>query len=718
MSTWTEHKAPDGRTYFHNRTTNESAWEKPDDLKSPAELALSKCPWKEYKSDSGKDYFHNTETKESVWSIPEDLLVLKTAVEEEKKRKGGENKSKKPVSNVNAPPPVDSPSKSALEAAMAATLAAYSIPQGGKKAPQGSIGKIETVTQGGSTKVIFKDKKEAMEAFKDLLREKKVPSTANWETALKMISRDPRYEYLSKLNEKKQAFNAYKINKQKEEKEEQRLRDKKAKEDFEDFLMYNDAINSTVKYYRCEEMFGEMPVWKNVNEGDRREIYLDSIRNMQKKEKDEEKRLRRKNTNRLTDILNRMTGIRYDTTWAQAQKMLLDNPAFADDDELLSMDKEDALVVFEDHIRELEKDEELEKDRSKKRIKRQYRKNRDAMIELLDELHEQGKLTSMSLWVELYPTISGDIRFSNSLGQPGSTPLDLFKFYVEDLKSRFYQEKKIIKEILKAKDYEVKTVTSFKDFAAVICDDNRSASLDAGNVKLTYNSLLEKAESKAKEKQKEENRKMRKLETSYRSLLNEFSVTIDTSFESIKGKLEGEPAYEALPTDEDRVRVFREYLKDMEETCYHNHGNKKKKKSRKMKKRSISHSSIDSEEDERGFGIIKEKKRRRKYSDSESSLESEDEYSRHSKKKSKKVKKNHSSSESEHGSNKKKRKSKRPSSPPPLSPPFMISVPPPISSNQPKSPGEASIEEGELSEEELEMKRMQLLKELNEGDRD
>ncbi len=31
--------------------------------------------------------------------------------------------------------------------------------------------------------------------------------------------------------------------------------------------------------------------------------------------------------------------------------MLLDNPAFADDDELLAMDKEDALITFEDHIR-------------------------------------------------------------------------------------------------------------------------------------------------------------------------------------------------------------------------------------------------------------------------------------------------------------------------------------------------------------------------------
>lgn len=31
-------------------------------------------------------------------------------------------------------------------------------------------------------------------------------------------------------------------------------------------------------------------------------------------------------------------------------------------------------------------------------------------------LHEEGKLTSMSLWVELYPVISADMRFSAMLG--------------------------------------------------------------------------------------------------------------------------------------------------------------------------------------------------------------------------------------------------------------------------------------------------------------
>lgn len=50
----------------------------------------------------------------------------------------------------------------------------------------------------------------------------------------------------------------------------------------------------------------------------------------------------------------------------------------------------------------------------------------------------------------------------------------------------------------------------------MVCEDKRSATLDAGNVKLTYNALLEKAETKEKERMKEESKKMRKLENNFR----------------------------------------------------------------------------------------------------------------------------------------------------------------------------------------------------------
>lgn len=68
---------------------------------------------------------------------------------------------------------------------------------------------------------------------------------------------------------------------------------------------------------RIEEMFGETPLWKNVPETERREIYVDCQHNLAKKEKEMSKALRKKNSRRLADILDRMTAIKFNTTWEQ-----------------------------------------------------------------------------------------------------------------------------------------------------------------------------------------------------------------------------------------------------------------------------------------------------------------------------------------------------------------------------------------------------------------
>lgn len=53
------------------------------------------------------------------------------------------------------------------------------------------------------------------------------------------------------------------------------------------------------------------------------------------------------------------------------------------------------------------------------------------------------------------------------LAQRGSTPLDLFKFYVEALRARFPAEKKIIKEILKYNCTPIDLSVSYEDFCSV-----------------------------------------------------------------------------------------------------------------------------------------------------------------------------------------------------------------------------------------------------------
>ena len=168
-SKWSEHKAPDGRIYFYNNTTKQSAWEKPLCLKSPTERLLAQCPWKEYTSDTGKVYYHNTQTKESVWSIPPELAAVKEKIKlEEEKAKNNQDDS---ISKNNSSEK-GAASKSALEAAMAATLAAYAPPtaapaaipaqptttdvSSGKDSNQ--RGSLKNMNITGDGKVVFKDK--------------------------------------------------------------------------------------------------------------------------------------------------------------------------------------------------------------------------------------------------------------------------------------------------------------------------------------------------------------------------------------------------------------------------------------------------------------------------------------------------------------------------------------------------------------------------------
>uniref|UniRef100_H2T461 Pre-mRNA-processing factor 40 homolog A n=1 Tax=Takifugu rubripes TaxID=31033 RepID=H2T461_TAKRU len=566
-SVWTEHKSMDGKTYYYNTETKQSTWEKPDDLKSPAEQMLSKCPWKEYKSDTGKPYYYNSQTKESRWTKPKELEDLEAitapAVQAE---------STASVVAVMEAEPTVAVSEEVVSQATATLTAEV-------KAADEERPELQKKTYKWNTK------EEAKQAFKELLKEKGVSSNSSWEQAMKLIINDPRYSALPKLSEKKQAFNAYKVQTEKEEKEEARIKYKESKETFQRFLENHEKMTSTTRYKKAEQMFAEVEVWSCVPERDRLEIYEDVLFYLAKKEKEQAKQLRKRNWEALKNILDNMANVTYRTTWSEAQQYLLDNPTFAEDEELQNMDKEDALICFEEHIRALEKEEEEEKQKTLLRERRRQRKNREGFQKFLDELHDHGQLHSMSSWMEMYPSLSSDIRFANMLGQPGSTPLDLFKFYVEDLKARYHDEKRIIKDILKDKSFPVEINTNFEDFGSVISSDKRATTLDAGNIKLAFNSLLEKAEAREREREKEEARKMKRKEAAFKNMLKQATPPLEpeTAWESVRDRFLKESAFEDITLEAERKRIFKDFMHVLEHECQHHHS-KTKKHSKKSKK--------------------------------------------------------------------------------------------------------------------------------------
>lgn len=484
---WTEHKAPDGRTYYYNAIEKESRWEKPDEHTSVQEKLRYQSPSCESgtNSDVGSDA--------AVSAIPNDSSTSRN-------------------------------SKAALSA---------------------------------------KNKKEAVEIFKELLRSKKVPGNANWDQANKLVNSDSRYDILKNVSEKKQAFNAYKVQRQKEEREEERQRLKRIKEELDSFLQTCEHMNSSIRYRKAEQMFSHLQVWKSVPERDRREVYEDVVFYLEKKEKEDARILKKKNIKRLKEVFTAMPRVTYQTTWTDAQEYLLDCTEFTENVELQNMDKEDALIVFEEYIRQLEREHIEDMDKHRRLIKRTHRKNREAFLLLLDELHEQGSLHSMSLFVDLFQKIASDERFTAMLGQPGSSPLDLFKFYVEDLKARFYDEKKIVKSILKENNFTIEVDTPFEHFAEVVSRDKRAACLDAGNIKLAFSGMMDKAEQKEKERLKEEARKRRKFETAFRKALVEANIKINSKWHDVKKTISFEDSAEF---DEDsRKRLFHEHIVMLEE---------------------------------------------------------------------------------------------------------------------------------------------------------
>ncbi|EYC32253.1 hypothetical protein Y032_0003g1479 [Ancylostoma ceylanicum] len=645
---WTKHETAEGRVYYYNKITKESSWNKPDELKTPQERQERSTPttssssssnviWKEYKTPEGRAYYYNTVTKETTWTKPESMTAAaatteaaKTTTEEVKKEKTEEPKE-----------------ESEMEKAMKATLASMTVPLPAETNIATPEQAVEVAADDNEQDL----KKRQAERFRDLLRDKynegKITSTCNWEHAVKHIQSDPRFRILTKVSEKKQLFNAWKVQRQKEERDEKRLAIKKAKEDLEKWLQDHPKMKPGLKYMRAREIFNKEPVWQAVHEDDRQDIFREALAYVTKRDADLNRETRKRNIKALAEILESMDQITYKTTWAQAQRLLIENPQFADDTTLQSMDKEDALIVFEEHIRQAEKEHAEIKEAEERRIKRQERKVREDFQKFLQELHKKGELTSMSLWSSLYPVISSDPRFDAMLTQDGSTPLDLFKFYVEELKEQYGQDRRVIKDILNDQKKVVQVDTTFEEFSKWVTSAEKGLLVDHGNMKLCYNSLVEKAESKEREAEREEARKKRRQESEFRHLLRAQQPVVDanTEWSAVRGKIEKEKAFLVIESEELRVKYFEDYKRSLSEACTHHHSVSKKKKKDKKKKGRKSDKESDSESDP------KEKRKRKKHSKEDRDSDDEKERSR----KSRKRKRSRSRSSSRSDDEKKRR---------------------------------------------------------------
>ncbi|KAL4175088.1 hypothetical protein KRP22_000061 [Phytophthora ramorum] len=104
---WSAHVTKEGRTYFYNRTTKQSAWEKPEDFdgdEPPAPFGAKRLEWEElWDPKNERAYYYNRATRKTQWQKPEGVEIKPRAGASDKKHDKHRTKARKGDENGSTP---------------------------------------------------------------------------------------------------------------------------------------------------------------------------------------------------------------------------------------------------------------------------------------------------------------------------------------------------------------------------------------------------------------------------------------------------------------------------------------------------------------------------------------------------------------------------------------------------------------------------------------
>lgn len=303
----------------------------------------------------------------------------------------------------------------------------------GDYGPPDTNGMVAKSTVGAQqTEPEYPSFEEAEAAFMKLLRRSNVQPEWTWEQTMRLIIKDPQYRSLRDPRERKAAFEKYALEVRMQEKDRAKERLAKLRADFGTMLRSHPEIKHFSRWKTIRPIIeGETIFRSTSDENERRQLFEEYVIELKKENSEREAATRKAAKEDLADILNALELEPY-TRWAEAQGIIQSNERVKNDDKFKALTKSDILTAFENHIKSLERTFNDTRQQQKANKARRERKNREQFIELLEELRKDGKIKAGSKWMNILPVIEGDLRYVAMLGQPGSTPLDLFWDIVEE----------------------------------------------------------------------------------------------------------------------------------------------------------------------------------------------------------------------------------------------------------------------------------------------
>eukprot|EP00347_Sterkiella_histriomuscorum_P007645 403348123 len=421
-------------------------------------------------------------------------------------------------------------------------------------------------------------KEDALHVFKEALRESGVTASWKWEDANRVVMNDPRVKALKTISERKQAFNDY-INEIKtKERNDARNRRQQQKEGFLELLGETKNLNSLSKFYIAAKQFQSDSRFKSVEEKDREEIFQDYIDEIMTKEREEKREQGEKIVEKLKEHFTKLN-IPGSAKW----KELITN--LADDQLFKSADTLEQITAFEEYIKAIERQEFQTKKFEKRR---QERKNRENFVKLLEEKLQSRELTHRSKWKNFVKEFKDDQRYTNLVGQSGSTAHELFEDALNEEKELLRIHKPSFKSLIKGRGIRFASNVEFQAFDEILRQYSEYEKLDK-KVKVTLHEYyLYKVKQKESEKAKKLTKTLRNFEKYLKNIVN---LQKSEVYQDYLPWIEKEGEFSVL-TEEIKQKSFTEVVQFMKDEIL----NKSKKRSRSRGKQTNRDSSVESGE--------------------------------------------------------------------------------------------------------------------------
>lgn len=415
----------------------------------------------------------------------------------------------------------------------------------------------------------FHTKEEAEEVFFELLRDCGVNSSWTWHRAMRELHKYPKYRALKTAHERKESFEKFLRKSRKEEIEHARALESRRRKEFRQMLQESDKLTFISKFSRAESLFALNPAWIVISDNrEKRELFDEHISELRRRRREKEKELHNSNKRKFEKLLTQIDDITEDTTWADAQNIIEKLQVFQNDTDLKRMPKIDQLIAFEHHIKSLErKSSEIRRREKDERIKTE-RHNREQFRSLLMELEKDKKVvTCRTKWKTIYPYLQNDQRYLEMVGQPGSTPMELFRDLIVKLEDEMFEDGRAIQEILKSRKFEMTSETTLDAFREEIFKDSKINTVKQSSIPIVYDILQEKIRKKIRHEKKQEERRIRHLWHGFKHLLKKLdpAVTIESRWEDVEPRISFRSAYLAVDNSEMRLEFFKKYLKRLKQ---------------------------------------------------------------------------------------------------------------------------------------------------------